>query len=157
MTQIDFYVLPDDQQRTRLEFVCRLTDKLLKLGKRVYIALDSQQQVDNMDAMLWTFLPDSFLPHHCSSGTSTGENTGENTAETHADVSATPIVLSHWQDPPPANAVYINLRPSPPADCGPIDRLVEVVIQDPAVLTNTRQHFKFYREQGYPIQSHTLS
>lgn len=146
MTQVDFYVLPDDQVRSRLEFVCRLTDKLLKLGKPVNIALENQQQLATLDEMLWAYPPESFLPHHSVPTDSTTEDR------------AAPITLSHLPDMPVTQeAIYINLRPSPPVDCSPIERLVEVVIQDPAVLTNTRRHFKFYRDQGYPIQSHSLS
>ncbi|MDT9643845.1 DNA polymerase III subunit chi, partial [Pseudomonas sp. JV245A] len=35
-------------------------------------------------------------------------------------------------------------------------RIAEVVVEDPAIRQAARESFRFYREQGYPLQDHRL-
>ena len=34
--------------------------------------------------------------------------------------------------------------------------IAEVVVEDPAIRQAARESFRFYREQGYPLQDHRL-
>jgi DNA polymerase III subunit chi len=63
MPQVDFYILASDSLPARWEFVARLLGKLQTLGKTAHIAVDSAAEAEQLDALLWTFPPESFLPH----------------------------------------------------------------------------------------------
>lgn len=142
MPQVDFYVLETDSVKSRWEFVARLLNKLQRLGSSAYIAVDSASEAEQLDALLWTFPPESFLPHCIDAG-----------PESVPDEA---VVISAQAEATASQDVYINLRKQPPAGHERLARLVEVVVQDSAILATTRQNFRFYREQGYSVQSHTI-
>ncbi|RYG01950.1 MAG: DNA polymerase III subunit chi, partial [Chitinophagaceae bacterium] len=50
--------------------------------------------------------------------------------------------------------VLINLSRHIPDYFSRFDRLSEVVIQESAILENTREHYRFYKQRGYPITQH---
>ena len=52
--------------------------------------------------------------------------------------------------------VLINLCEEIPDFFSRFERCMEIVIQQPVVLENTRKHFAFYRERGYPLNTHDL-
>src|ERR1700748_540838 len=60
MTEILFYHL----QRQKLEGVLpTLLDKSLERGWRVVVQGSSEERIDALDAHLWTYRDDGFLPH----------------------------------------------------------------------------------------------
>lgn len=60
MTEIGFYHL----QRSPLEVALpKLLEKVLEAGKRAVVMAGSDERVDALNAALWTYRPDSFLPH----------------------------------------------------------------------------------------------
>lgn len=142
MPQVDFYVLDASSLAARSAFVARLLNKLQKLQTTAHVAVDSTAEAEQLDALLWAFPPESFLPH-CIDNGSEGSP-------------AEPFVISANPESVPSQDVFINLRQQPPAHHSQLNRLVEVVIQESAVLATTRQSFRFYREQGYSIQSHPI-
>ena len=63
MTRIDFYLLSSDQPQTRLAYACRLAHKAWQKGHRVYLHCASEQMCQELDALLWSFRRDAFVPH----------------------------------------------------------------------------------------------
>lgn len=60
VTEVRFYHL----QRTTLEDALpRILEKVLERGQRAVVILGSRERVEQMNAHLWTYRPDSFLPH----------------------------------------------------------------------------------------------
>ena len=60
MTRIDFYHL----QRTPLDAVLpKLCEKAYSVGNRIKIWVDSEERVETINNLLWTYKEDSFLPH----------------------------------------------------------------------------------------------
>lgn len=60
MTDVSFYHL----QRTPLERALpKLLEKVLASGSRAVIMLGSDERVAELDSILWTYDPNSFLPH----------------------------------------------------------------------------------------------
>ena len=110
--------------------------------------MDDQQQQAELDELLWAYPPASFLPHQMVHNSDTG---------TLTDTPAAGINLNPGNQEPSVKSIYINLSSKIPSSLEGVERLVEVVIQEPSVLAQTRQHFKFYRDQGYPIQSHPIN
>lgn len=142
MAQVDFYVLDTDTPASRREFVARLLGKIQQLGKTAWIAVANEEEAQVMDRLLWEYPPESFLPHaRVTDG------------EAPDDVS---VLISSHADAQPLPDVYINLRNETPSQHAALQRLVEVVIQEPSVLDATRRNYRFYREQGYQVKPHDI-
>lgn len=141
MTQVNFYTLPSPELQSRLQFVCRLTEKAYSLGHRIHILTDSQQQSKALDDMLWQYSASSFLPH-CSldSGGDNGEPVTLGTelaAATHADV-------------------LINLSTQLCASEGQFSRINEVISADNESLEQGRVRYRFYKEKAMQIETFKL-
>ncbi|MGQ9426074.1 DNA polymerase III subunit chi [Gilvimarinus sp. F26214L] len=144
MPQVDFYILESDSLAARHQFVARLLGKLQRLGKSALVTVASDTEATELDALLWAFPPESFLPHGV-----VGNKAGEDAPEEAVLISARP-------DESAARDVFVNLRQQVPSRHRELGRIVEVVVQDPVVLAGTRENFRFYRQQGYPIESHSI-
>ena len=145
MTQVDFYILAATSVAQRLDFTCRLIDKALRLDKRVFVATADRRQSAELDQLLWTFRPQSFIGHSCS--TDRGSD---------GELEPSPVLISHAGEAGDHHELLINLGAETPACFSRFERLAEVVVQLPAVLQATRDNYAFYRHRGYPIQSHDL-
>lgn len=140
MTRIDFYVLPDDNSEARLQFACRLIDKAQRLGHKVFIAANDEGQAQTMNQLLWTYQPESFTPHQLQG----------------SKQPVAPVVIGYGDDCGDHHDVLINLGGRVPPYFSRFQRLTEVVVQEETVLSRTRDNYKFYRDRGYPIQSHDM-
>ena len=60
MTEVGFYHLTT---RSLDWALARLLDRALSLGKRAVVVAGSTERVEALSAQLWTFDPNSFLPH----------------------------------------------------------------------------------------------
>ena len=63
MTQVDFYILNTDSNNSRLRFICRITDKAIRAQNHVFINTANEEDAHNLNKLLWTFSPGSFIPH----------------------------------------------------------------------------------------------
>eukprot|EP01132_Coremiostelium_polycephalum_P011635 gene11635-14253_t len=129
MTQVDFYILPSADPSARLDFACKLTEKAWRMGHRIYLHCSDAAQRDDLDARLWRFKGESFVPH----GPAESEPEGL-------------VVLD----------LLVNLDLKVPAFAKGFARVAEVVVEDPAIRQAARESFRFYREQGYSLQDHRL-
>lgn len=59
MTAVTFYTHVSNIEH----FACRLSKRALEAGSRVLLWSDDDQQIERLDQALWTFEPESFLPH----------------------------------------------------------------------------------------------
>src|SRR5215469_12139442 len=107
MTEIVFYQL----QRQPLERVLpTLIEKSLERGWRVVVQAASEERLEALDAQLWTFRDDSFLPH----GT-----------WREAEAREQPILLTIGADNPNGAAVRFLIDGAPvPADVAAYQRIV---------------------------------
>ena len=134
----DFYVLPPGEER--IHFACRLAEKAYKLGNRVWLRLD-ETAMAAVDECLWTFKPESFVPHaRYTPG---------------ALLNETVWLISEL----PANQacdLLINLALSPlepPINAG---RVAELVNQDADILHLTRSQYSRYKALEWTINTHKL-
>ena len=139
LTKIDFYILPSAEPSARLDFACKLTEKAWRLGHRVYLHCSDSAQRLELDERLWRFKGESFVPH-------------SNTEDEPDGV----IVMGLADAPPSHQDLLINLDLKVPDFFKRFARVAEVVVEDPAVRQAARESFRFYREQGYPLQDHKL-
>lgn len=139
MTQVDFYILPSADPAARLDFACKLTDKAWRLGHRVYLHCTDAQQREELDARLWRFKGETFVPHGPIE-----------------DDSDAPVALGIGTDPGTHQDLLVNLDLRIPEFFKRFARIAEIVVEDPAIRLAARESFRFYREQGYPLQDHRL-
>jgi DNA polymerase III subunit chi len=135
MTEIVFYQL----RRQPLERVLpTLIEKSLARGWRVVVQAASEERVEALDAQLWTFRDDSFLPH----GT-------WREAEAHEQ----PILLTLDGDNPNGAAVRFLVDGAPmPADVDAYQRVVLLVDgEDADAAAAAREHWGRGKARGFDV------
>lgn len=130
--QIDFYVLPENDEASRLLYACRLAAKAWRAGHRLYIHCRDAAQCEALDALLWSFSAAHFVPHQQAS----------------LGVDA-PVVLAQGEDVGGQHDFLLNLHEQVPPFFARFSRVAEVVNQQPALKTALRESYRFYRQQGY--------
>ena len=142
MTRVDFYVMPALEETARLQLACRIAEKAYQLAHRVYIHTDDPQQAAQLDDMLWTFRQGSFIPH-C--------------LDTDEQLQSAPVVIGHQSLPAIEPQVLINLANEVPDYFSRFERVAEIVAGTEETRQAARNRFKFYRERGYPLETHELN
>lgn len=141
MTRIDFYLLPAVERNGKYLAACRLAHKAYRLKHRVYILTESADESANLDRLLWTFNPGSFVPH-----------------QVHAEAvdSNLPVLIGHDAPPAEFNDVLISLTAHVPEFFERFHRVAELVSADEAERTGARARFRHYRDRGLDVQTHNL-
>ncbi|MBP6056927.1 MAG: DNA polymerase III subunit chi [Nitrosomonas sp.] len=139
MTQIYFYSGSNDKLRT----ACRLCAKAVQQTMRVMVYTPDVALIEQLDALLWTFSPTSFVPH-CS---------------IHADeqlIQVTPVILSDRILPDDRFDVLLNLHDQHPPSFGQFKRLIEIAGVSHEDKLVARERYRFYKDAGYEIQHYHL-
>jgi DNA polymerase-3 subunit chi len=139
MTLVGFYVVQAAGENQRLQVAARLADKAFSRGHRIFINATSESQARELDELLWSFRPASFLPHALQGEEHCGR-----------------VAIGWGQDPGDHNDLLINLQLDIPAFFSRFQRVAEVVTQDEGSLAALRQSWKFYKERGYQLEKHDL-
>ncbi|WP_294087113.1 DNA polymerase III subunit chi [uncultured Actinobacillus sp.] len=140
MKQVQFYVLTQDNI---YEQACDLAAKAWRLGKRVLIACETEQQAFEIDERLWAREPDSFVPHNLS---------GEVTQY------ATPIEIS-WKGKRNAQRrdLLISLQQAIPEYVTSFTQVIEFVPIQETEKVQARERYKQYRQMGWQLSTETIS
>ena len=141
MTKVDFYLL-DGGTDSREHFACRLADKAWRLGNRVYLLAPDQPAALELDELLWTFSQGSFVPHAVCAN--------DSDAEVH------PVLIGHSEPPAALHDVLISLAPEVPTWFSRFARIAELVGAAEEDKARGRERFRYYRERGYPLETHDL-
>lgn len=141
MTSIDFYILGHTQQNARMNFVCRLIEKVYGEGRKVYVHTPDQNIAQQLDDLMWQYKAESFLPHNLI-----GDE----------QLPQAQIQIGWGEHPDHHHDVLVNLASPIPSFFSRFDRVLEVVIQDETILDQTRQHYKFYKDRGYQVTHRDL-
>ena len=140
LTRVDFYQIEGDETT----FACRLIANVYRKGHRIYVHTASANHASRVDELLWTFRPDSFIPHSLQSD----------------DLDA-PVRIGFGEltdEPPPEQRdVLINLTGEIPGFFSGFDRVAEIVPMDKDKRQAARAHFGTYRDQGFEVQYHRVS
>jgi DNA polymerase-3 subunit chi len=116
MPQVDFYILPSADPLARLDFACKLTEKAWRMGHRIYLHCSDATQRDELDARLWRFKGESFVPH----GPAESEPEGQ-------------VVLGLGDSCGDHHDLLVNLDLKVPPFAKAFARVAEVVVEDPAI------------------------
>jgi DNA polymerase III subunit chi len=141
MPQVEFHILQGSAPAARLKFACQLIDEAYRAGERVLIRLADAQEVDALDALLWTFADGAFVPHD----------------RVVDDAAASAPVMLFAGDPPPALAHYgvlFDLALAGEPVQTPPERVVEIIDADETRRHLGRDRFRSYRERGWLPTTH---
>ncbi len=147
MTDIDFYILSAQEPQQRLDFACRLIEKAYRSRCKVLVQLDNQQQAKAFDELLWSYRDNSFVPHSLIDDTDNKKSVAAKPDENCS------IYIAYGEQQSPYFDVLVNLAADIPSTFARYKRVLEVVIQQDDVLSTTRNHYRFYKERGYPINN----
>ncbi|MCW5568930.1 MAG: DNA polymerase III subunit chi [Dokdonella sp.] len=140
MPRADFYLL--DKPRVRedpLLLVCELAKRAFAAALPTLILARSQDQAEAIDAKLWEFDEDAFIPHQIA---------GDDDDAMTAVLIVPPGVDS--SDRPLA----INLRDTPAL--GRHERVLEVVAANPDDRSGSRERWRIYQQRGYDLAKHDM-
>ncbi len=134
MTDIQIYHLTT----TRLEQALpKLLEKSLQAGFKARVKLATPEKAELMNAMLWTYNPDSFLPH----GTK-----GDGYAELQ------PIYLTEADDNPSHADLFVITDGSMVSPDASLKRVLDVFDGgNDAEVTAARERWKQYQAQGHSV------
>jgi DNA polymerase-3 subunit chi len=115
-----------------------LLERSLERGWRVVVQTASEERAEALDAHLWTFREDSFLPH----GT-----------WREGDAREQPILLTPHDDNPNAARVRFLLDGAPlPADVAAYDRIVLIFNgEDPDAVDAARARWGEAKQNGFEV------
>ncbi len=117
--------------------VCRLTELALGDGYQVHIYLPTEPEVEQMDARLWDFRPDSFVPHA--------------RYDAGAPPADTPVTLGCSSAPPGAD-LLISLAAGVPSFADGFKRVAAVMPKEGAA-----EQIKAWRELGCELKEHLIN
>lgn len=142
MTQVDFYVLDDQAGGDRFQLACRVAERAMRAGNRVLIHTPSANETEHLDALLWTLWESAFVPH----------------GRLDRDIrECNPILIGDGSKDTEEHDVLINLGTEVPRFFGRFQRLIECVDHDADIKSASRDRFRYYREHGYPLNTHKIS
>ena len=141
MTEVEFHTGVAD----RIGFACRLLRKACRRGVRVLVTA-TPEDLATLDRALWVFEERDFLPHVRVPGAPA------------AVAARTPIWLApQAADVDGAPRVLLNLGAEAPPDLAALERLIEVVGNDPDDVERGRGRWRGYKQAGLQIRHHTAA
>lgn len=138
MTRVDFHFNVSD----KIGYGCRLVRKAFRAGHRIVVFSDDAALLAQFDQSLWTFSALDFIPHVMASDPLAAE---------------TPVLLTQGESGADGRDLMINLGGTTPTGFARFERLIEVVTALPDDREAGRARWRFYRDRGYPIETHDLA
>ena len=147
MTRIDFYILDNNTPQAREHFACRLIAKAQRQGNSIFVQSHTVQQAELLDNLLWSFKPESFIPH-AQSDSDLAKNCSVIIGTDHSDDTIT--------DENRKNDVLINFNATVPNSFSQYSRVVEIVNKQDNSSIDGRTRYSFYKDRGYKMESHNI-
>lgn len=132
MTDVNFYHL----QRSSLEQTLpKLLEKVLQAGKRAVVIARSEERIEVLNTLLWTYDPGSFLPHG-----SKGDG----------NASSQPVWLTADDENPNGATVLVLIDGARSDRLAEYERCLEVFNgNDPESVAAARQRWTHYKTAGH--------
>ncbi|MBT3197334.1 MAG: DNA polymerase III subunit chi, partial [Gammaproteobacteria bacterium] len=121
---------------------CRIAEKAYRQQLSTHIHTHSSEQAEQVDELLWGFRSESFIPHEWSE---------QRLATDHLPP---PVTIGLQPPTDSAIEVVINLAAEVPLFFSHHNRLAEIIDGNGKVAG--RKRYKFYKERGYALNTHTL-
>ena len=137
-TRIDFHSNVAD----KLNYACRLIRKARHAQCKVVVYHPDREELQRIDAALWTLEDIGFLPHVMADDPL---------------ASVTPIILSQGNlENSPHVELLVNLSASTPDNFEVFARMIEIVSSEPADTNAGRERYRYYHQQAFPL-SHNVA
>jgi DNA polymerase-3 subunit chi len=134
LTEISFYHLT---RQPLNEALPALLQRVLAAGKRAVVVAASEERVETLDQVLWTYDPDSFLPHGSAK-------------DGYADKQ--PIYLTTGDENPNAATVLVSVDGMEPPAYGSYERFLYLFDDaDREAVDTARQRWKKYKSEGHTV------
>ncbi|MFL0796464.1 MAG: DNA polymerase III subunit chi [Cellvibrionaceae bacterium] len=141
MTQVDFHILNQNGFEAVMLYACRLTEKGWRGDRKIYIHTANREDAEALDKQLWSFRPESFIPHGLQ---------GEVAEDTN-------VVIGWGDDPGLHHDVLINLdNKNVPEYLGRFQKMMEIVSSDPLHKEAGRDKWRYYQHRGYPLKKYDI-
>ncbi|MEK6749031.1 MAG: DNA polymerase III subunit chi [Pseudomonadota bacterium] len=141
MTQVDFYLLNETSAQARHLVACRIVEKAFQTQQTVYIHVDTPREASQIDDLLWSFRPGSFIPHRVNT----------------TDQEAAQVTISATPQTSCSAHVLVNLSQHVPEFFQQFARVVEIVEGDEQTRQRGRERFRYYRNIGITPLTHHLT
>jgi len=140
-TQVMFYMIENDetgaQNKAAWVHTCFQAAYFYRQNQAVYIYTGDQALAHEIDELLWSFDPDSFVPHNLQ---------GEGSARGAA-------VEIGWQAPKNRRPVLINLTSEVPNFANRYAMIVDFVPADEELKQLARTRYRAYRQMGFNVDN----
>lgn len=140
-TQVMFYILNDDPNGSSFHHACYQAANAYRNNQRVFIFSENTEQAHRVDELLWSFEPDSFVPHNLAGEGPRG---------------GAPVEIS-WQAPGSRRPVLINLTREVPNFAGQFSTVIDFVPTDETLKQQARERFRSYRQLGFQVNNQTVA
>jgi DNA polymerase-3 subunit chi len=144
--RVDFYILKSSTPKQRWTFACRLTEKAYLRDLNVVLVGDTLAEIEEIDALLWTFSERSFVPHDIHRGRPGAPAAG----------SAPAVQLTQDLDSVGSADLLVNVSARLPARLERFARVAEIIDADDERRRLGRERFKAYRELKLAVETHQL-
>ncbi len=142
MPEVDFYVLRKTGEQPLLQQACLITAQAWQSGCRVHVQLNSREQAQRFDDLLWTFRQDSFIPH-------------EPPGALEPTIGRA-VTLGFSATLPAQCELVVNLSEQVPDGFAECQRIAELVSPDDDFRQRARARYRHYREAGCALQNHEV-
>lgn len=140
--RVDFYLIHHQQPQANWLTACRLLEKAYQHQHQVFVQCTTQQEAEFLDALLWTYKDNSFIPH---------------SLEKDALDTSTPIHIGYQNPPPAPHDILMNMTPDIPSYFAQFRRIIEIVLPDDDAKAISREHYREYRSHQCQLHTHTIS
>lgn len=133
--KVNFIVL---NSAIKSRIVCDLAEKCYIDGHRLVIYFDKDETCKTVEAMLWTWKQQSFIPHKC--------------VDVLNKTQAEPVILTNSIETAADYDILLLHDPAPLEIIEKFSRIIDFAEKyDTAALDASRQRFKIYRDQKISI------
>ena len=142
MPDVTFYVLPQDEETTRMQVLCRLVEKAWLQDLSVLVLAEDQPEAHRIDEALWSFRPESFVPHCLID---------------HIPAKAPPALITWSGQALPDAQVWFNIARTPCQPGRRCQRLIQLVAGSAEQREIQRQQWRHYRDLGWSVNKIELA
>lgn len=133
--KIDFYVYDTTNMQRMYFAACSLLEKIYtEQSQSIFVNMNTREDAERFDALLWTYRDDSFIPH----------------ALYQAEALHPPRIQIGYTEniAPITKNILINFTPTIPPFYQQFEHVIEIVFADPLAQQSARERYKQYRDQG---------
>ena len=127
----------------RYRFACKLIETAYQKGSFCYVQTDSPQQSHTLDELLWTFKPNSFVPHQIYQG--------------KLPEFPNTILIGNQPAPEQWQKVILNLTNYfPLVPLNNAEKILEIIDNNAPLKELARERWRYYKKMGLKLESYPI-